>query len=362
MARYVLLARHGEWEHSPFLPDAVQFLTQAGKVQGREIAKEFAEHIALLPKDERIRVGQIWHSPARYARESAELFKEALDLVQPEKAPPPSPELLEKDSLKPGGFWTLGKPERLPHVKNVSQAIRDALTDEQNALLVVGHQPMLGAIAAQFNKHGKEVPLARSELVCIRVDDQRLMWTIEPSNPRVEEQLRAKIAAKIDVAKVLGALITAVLALSIGQLVDPNKANLLKADPVLVGATVAATLLFLLAEVLYLRSIYAYDSLLMPVRFWAEGAKSEEVDWLPRRPPSSTTYVLYVNMVRIWEKLFTPATYALVGGLAFFGYAIFRVLLGPGIGELVALGAIVAIGDVTWYLNTLGKPRLGTQD
>src|SRR6266480_3072200 len=89
VASYVLLARHGEWEHSPFLPDGVQHLTQSGKAQVRDIAKNFAEHVLLLPSDERIAVGQIWHSPARYARETAELFKEALELVHPPEAASP---------------------------------------------------------------------------------------------------------------------------------------------------------------------------------------------------------------------------------------------------------------------------------
>ena len=53
------------------------------------------------------------------------------------------------------------------------------------------------------------------------------VWYIEPTNAQVAEQLRAKIAAKIDVAKVLGTITTAVLALTAGQLLaqllDPAK-------------------------------------------------------------------------------------------------------------------------------------------
>jgi hypothetical protein len=411
---YVLVARHGPWEHSPFLADAAQHLSHEGQVQVRDIAKTFAEHMNLLPANERIRIGEIWHSRPHYSRDTAVLFSAALRLGL--AAEPPPPTLVAQEDLNPGAFWSRTPNDRERHIQNVSKSVCEKLTSwstgdnqrDSNAVLLVSHQPLLGRVAEQFL--GVALPLARSELVCIRVTGavlqsiiaafpdsartnasgrsmasglamvpplrrfidrrrgrkRRLLWSIEPTNPEVAERLRAKIAAKIDVAKVLGALITAVLALTIsqilGQLVDPDKASKLTMDAVFVFGTVGSAILFLAAEVLYLRSIYAYDSLLMPTRFWAEGSSRREVDWVPRRPPSSENYILYVNMLRIWNWLFTPATLCLVGGIALLGYAVLHRLLGAWSGELVSAGVAILIGAVVWFLNAMGEPHFGAQD
>jgi hypothetical protein len=73
--------------------------------------------------------------------------------------------------------------------------------------------------------------------------------------------------------------------------------------------------LLLAALALYLMTMYAYDRLLMPIRFWGEGSRRRRRAWLPARPPSSAAWVLYRNMMRIWYMIFTPAT--VLVGMAF---------------------------------------------
>ena len=116
------------------------------------------------------------------------------------------------------------------------------------------------------------------------------------------------------------------------------------------------------AEVLYLSSIYAYDSLLMPSRFWAEGEGVGEAAWVPQRPPSSENYVLYSNMLRIWNWLFTPATYALVGGLGLLAYAVVHRLLNFRNGDLLFLGGVLVLAAVFCELKIQGEPHFGAQD
>src|SRR4051812_37163718 len=100
---YLLIARHGAWEHSPFLRDAVQRLTSAGASQVRDVAKTFAEHVHLLPPSQAIHIGQIWHSEPTYARQTAELFASEIRVVGcSEIAVPP---LTQKACLNPEAFW-----------------------------------------------------------------------------------------------------------------------------------------------------------------------------------------------------------------------------------------------------------------
>src|SRR6185503_1792000 len=62
------------------------------------------------------------------------------------------------------------------------------------------------------------------------------------------------------------------------------------------------------------------DTLLIPVRFWGSRAprtpdpdswkrEHPSPDWLIRRPPSSSAWVLYQNMMRIWNYTFIPAVW-----------------------------------------------------
>ena len=70
-----------------------------------------------------------------------------------------------------------------------------------------------------------------------------------------------------------------------------------------------AALALLAALVLYLMTVFAYDQLQMPPKFWAESLPVKKTSWLPQRPPSSFAWVLYRNMMRTWYTLFVPATF-----------------------------------------------------
>ena len=107
---------------------------------------------------------------------------------------------------------------------------------------------------------------------------------------------------------------------------------------------------------LYLATFYAYDRLLMPTRFWAAGSRGGTPGWIVERPPSSSVLVLFLNMIRVWNLLFTPATLALVGGL--LGLALAAFHFDPADYAIaVAVAGTIAAGYVRW-----ARPRLGTND
>jgi hypothetical protein len=118
--------------------------------------------------------------------------------------------------------------------------------------------------------------------------------------------------------------------------------------------------LLLAAVALYLMTMYAYDRLLMPTRFWAElpprrGDRRRGRNWLPRRPPSSSAWVVYRNMMRTWYTLFTPATALVALALGILGAALLRL----DVGDLRwAVLAGTALAVIRWFF----RPVLGSED
>jgi hypothetical protein len=124
---------------------------------------------------------------------------------------------------------------------------------------------------------------------------------------------------------------------------------------------IAAGLLFV-SLVLYLASMYSYDRLLMPDRFWGERRPrpTRRLDrgrgWLVQRPPSSTAWVLYVNMMRVWRGLFTPATVCVVAALLALAAVALHLTANQFILVAVPAAALVC-ALVLWF-----RPVLGSED
>jgi hypothetical protein len=92
--------------------------------------------------------------------------------------------------------------------------------------------------------------------------------------------------------------------------------------------------------VLCISTLYAYDTLLMPTRFWT--SRPPKDDDHPRavakRPPSSATLVLQQRMVRIWTLQFTAAN-----ALVFVSFTLLAcAILGPSL--WLALTVLAALG------------------
>ena len=180
----------------------------------------------------------------------------------------------------------------------------------------------------------------------------RLLWTVAPDDSEAIDELRAKIKSKMETAKLLGGLITLALG---GIVLDPGRIDELSRGGDRWAVYVAAVS-FLVAIGLYLRTMYAYDALLMPRRYWSGGeAGRSRARWLMARPPSSAAWILYQNMLRVWTYLFTPATAAVITGLLALAYA----ALEPGLLEGAVAASVLA--GVAFYAARRG-PALGAQD
>lgn len=243
-------------------------------------------------------------------------------------------------------------------------------------LLVIGHDPQVTRrLHAELEtgrtltrRLARRTSLERGEAAMVRRRDgwTELMWVISPDTGDAVEQLQGKIKSKMETAKVFGAFLTALLFFSARELAARRSV----ADwyPWVAGTGVG---LLAFATVAFVVTMFLYDGLLMPVRYWAPMGAQES--WLarrrwyrlvgtgqdPRRPPSSAATVLFHGMQRVWSALFVPA--AVAAGLGTAATAI--ALAEPkGAWWYAVVGSAVAVAGLAVVLTLLGRPRLGTTD
>jgi hypothetical protein len=108
------------------------------------------------------------------------------------------------------------------------------------------------------------------------------------------------------------------------------------------------------ALVLYVSTLYAYDSLLMPTRFWATAvAKHQRRSSVVERPPSSANLVLQQNMINIWNRQFTIANLLVIAGFGLLAWGILKIA------PWWVLGAVAMACVVAFFGRQI---NLGTQD
>jgi hypothetical protein len=251
-----------------------------------------------------------------------------------------------------------------------SDFLRSARGSDSNAVLVVGHQPTLSRIADSLLNAGRRsplrhapTPLDRSGIVCVAIagDHSRrrawIAWAISYDDAAAAAAVREKIVRKMDIARSFGGLLTLALTVVLGVLVDGQRV----ADfGHRLWQVQVSTVLYLLAAALFVITMYDYDSLLMPARFWGEGAPASGRSaarrrWLVERPPSSDAWVLYQNMMRIWRNLFTVASALAFAATVLFAIAALRIE------GWVAAGSAVAALVVIWWIYR-SRPVLGSED
>jgi hypothetical protein len=236
------------------------------------------------------------------------------------------------------------------------------------AVLAVGHQPQLSWIADDLLNLGHRrprrppTPIDRAGLVCLQVPKgrrARLLWVISYNDEAAAAAVRDKIQRKMDTAKLLSGAVAFGLTATFGLLLDGSKLRDLGSRAWAVQTSGAV---LLLAAILYFATMYAYDTLLMPERFWGERQtptgklRRRRGSWLVARPPSSAAWILYQNMMRIWRNLFTLASGFVGVGLGLLGYAALR--LGPWSSAAVGFGILLVAALATWW----SRPVLGSED
>jgi hypothetical protein len=190
----------------------------------------------------------------------------------------------------------------------------------------------------------------------LRCSHGYLLWTIAPTDKDTTEQILAKIRSKMETAKLLGALMATVLGWILGSFLDPDKLAALRwQNPLAYPCLGLSALCFLVAILLYLTTMYAYDSLLMPKAFWSSKPGAKTPRWLPRRPPSSDLRVLFHSMMHVWYWRFTPATVLVFLGLLLLAGAFIQL-------TSTVLYILLATAAILFIVNFLGRPRHGAQD
>lgn len=186
--------------------------------------------------------------------------------------------------------------------------------------------------------------------------DHAVLWVLSPSDNRLVDELHAKIKSKMDSAKLLGTFLTALLVFAARELSGVERSP--GWYPWVAGL---ALVLLALATAAYFVTMFLYDELLMPVRFWPSRRPSGRP--LPRgfvaRPPSSAGWVLYQNMMHVWSNAFIPATLLAGGGAIAVTIALARP---HGLWWLAVGVSIGAVVSVTAVLLRIAKPALGVSD
>jgi hypothetical protein len=300
-------------------------LSEEGKSETRDVAGGLCQQL-----EEGWRVHKLVHADSPEALATARFLTVLVSSL------PKVSDDAKWDALAPTCLRTYRKPDGSKKLKDQIRQITDLLPSPtangpNDAVLIIGHMPLLGWIAHELVDEA--VPISHSEIVCIDLDKPRSgspRWVLSPSDPAAIADLRDKIKSKMDVAKLLGGFLTVVLGFLLATLADEKKVEFLNEQIWTVGL---AFLLFFASIVLYLATMYKYDSLLMPKRFWGETRAGwlEKPSWIVERPPSSAHWVLYQNMIHIWTHVFTPATGCLLVGLGLVTYAV----LGPKCGVLL---------------------------
>lgn len=219
---------------------------------------------------------------------------------------------------------------------------------KNQAILIIGHLPILGWLGHDLS--GEAHPMVHSELLCLERQDKsknrHLRWTISPFNAQAIEDLKEKIRSKMDIAKLLSSFLGAGLSFLLATMANPLAAQGLGDHiwPFLVGS-----LSLLVALGFFLWTMCSYDTLLMPHYLWAETPRGPIIPpaWVVERPPSSASWILYQNMIRIWGWQFLPATWLMLFGLFLLAGAVFGVRLFPSSCFAWAWHSMFAIWFVT---------------
>lgn len=375
--KYILLMRHGEHEAAGPSDRPIRRLTDRGKKETAEVAEHLGSVIKELGKSEqdRISIGAVWCATTEEAQKTEKVVQKTLNgqvVCEAEDRP----------DLNPDEF---GAYENTGASIKISRELKKraiGLADDYNAILVVGHQPLLGWLAGElivrrmkslirkglstiFPSAGA-IPIARSELICIafggktnkKLTHGRLRWVLSPYDPEAIDEIKEKIRSKMDIAKVLSVFITTALTILLGLLVDQEKVDYIGNH---LWSIYVSAGLFFAAVALYLATLYAYDRMLMPIRFWGQTPPPENIrnrpKWLVWRPPSSPLWVLYQNMMRVWRYLFSTATVAVILGLLFLAFGVFKICNPLLFFSIALLGLILLL----LYLKHFG-PRLGAED
>lgn len=372
MTKYLLLMRHGSHESSkPSSSEQCRQrkLSEKGEKDTKEVSEGLAEVLLALDgdKDLKISIGAVCHAETSEVIATLDVVKNILsersDRLHCNIGLPKGEHVKELD---PSVFKTyINTESHIKFVKYLAEIFSGF--GDKNAVLVIGHQPFLGWVTHEVV--GKAIPIDRSELLCIALKNIHpnkrlrgyLQWVLSPSDEITRTEIKEKIKSKMEISKFLSVFISTALVFLLGSIIDKDKVEYLGKY---IWALYTSTGLLFISISLYLASMYAYDRLLMPVRFWGEAPPPKKHRkrplWLVWRPPSSSVWVLYQNMMRIWCYLFTPATYIALLGILFLAISVFRPEQPVTI--MTIIGIVLTGLILFWFYYRHFGPRVGSED
>jgi phosphohistidine phosphatase SixA len=381
------IMRHAQAYRSHLGDDEVgrgpEGLSRTGVCEAEVVGDRLAETVLSLDKD-----GSHWtaadilvlHAATEVARETAELvalgINEHWAALVASHVRPNAPEGAEVLMIEMAALHPDVEQLRSSKLAETWRQISSQTHPGARAVLIVGHDPQvtrllheeLAADRRLTRRLAGRTALDRGEVAMVRrrARGAELMWVISPDAEKAIEQLQQKIKSKMETAKVLGAFLTALIFFAAKEL----SARQDRSDwyPWVAGAGVG---LLAFATGAFVVTMFLYDGLLMPVRYWAP--MPDEETWLarrrwyrlfgtgqdPRRPPSSAATVMFHGMQRVWSALFVPA--AIAAGLGTAATAV--ALAKPEGGWWYALiASAVGVAGVLGLLALAGRPQLGTTD
>jgi hypothetical protein len=247
---------------------------------------------------------------------------------------------------------------------------QQARRTEMDVPLLVGNDPLIGWLASKLTR--RDTPVARGELVCLISERRagtrwRLLWTLSEDGETAAEAIRTKIKSKMNTAGALGAVVVALTTFLLQ--------NSLQKEP-----TVWQWLAFAALAVsagLYFATLFLYDTLQMPPRFWSSRFPSRPPNegglhaiWARlrhgrpsvARPPTSTARVLQASMVQIWVWIFTPATVLAGVGVACLAFGASTDSDAVSLRLWQVLSTIVVLAAVAGTWVAWQRPNLGASD
>jgi hypothetical protein len=128
---------------------------------------------------------------------------------------------------------------------------------------------------------------------------------------------------------------------------------------------------------LYFATLFLYDTLQMPSRFWSSRFPSRSANGSGfhaiaarlrhgrasvARPPTSTARVLQVSMVQVWVWIFTPATVLAGAGVVCLAFGASTASDRVGLHPWQVLSAVVALAAIVGTRIAWQRPNLGVSD
>jgi phosphohistidine phosphatase SixA len=234
------------------------------------------------------------------------------------------------------------------------------------SVVCIGHEPRLNQLAHTATGETPD-PLRFGEVLCIEGDSWEALESgrgqlgLRNDPPIIstdDTELLPKIQSKMQTSALLAGFTSTAFGVVLTQsdywtsldatVNSPSGWQSWRAAAIIVGLLCLA-----LSTLLFVVSIYMYDRLAMPERFWepvAEEARPRQNWWRSFRRDHARCSLLYAYMIWVWRYVFSVAV-----GMAMVGFL--ALVLYRGVWPITLLYVVCSSVVIAYYL--LFRPELG---